>query len=78
MFDIFCFLPLSRYPVILSIENHCSVKQQKVMVDHMTSILGDKLFKGKVDLEHGTLPSPEELKHKILIKVCTILDEIHV
>lgn len=32
-----------RYPVILSIENHCSVVQQKKMAQYLTDILGDKL-----------------------------------
>lgn len=59
-----------RYPVILSIENHCSVKQQRVMVDVMTSIFGDKLFCGTIDEKRTRLPSPEDLKGKILIKVC--------
>lgn len=35
----------SPYPVILSIENHCSVKQQKVMANCMENILGGKLRK---------------------------------
>ena len=30
----------SEYPMILSIENHCSVKQQDVMAKYMTDILG--------------------------------------
>uniref|UniRef100_A0A8C1QA33 Phosphoinositide phospholipase C n=1 Tax=Cyprinus carpio TaxID=7962 RepID=A0A8C1QA33_CYPCA len=59
----------SQYPVILSIENHCSVEQQKVMAQHLTQILGDKLLKTPL---HGKfpigLPSPEDLKGKILLK----------
>uniref|UniRef100_A0A4W3HHA1 Phosphoinositide phospholipase C n=1 Tax=Callorhinchus milii TaxID=7868 RepID=A0A4W3HHA1_CALMI len=31
------------YPVILSIENHCSVPQQKAMARHLCEVLGDKL-----------------------------------
>ena len=58
-----------RYPVILSIENHCSIKQQKVMAEHMISILGDKLYAESVDEKRSRLPSPEDLKKKILIKV---------
>ena len=33
-----------RYPLILSIENHCSVDQQKKMAEYM-----QKVFKGTVD-----------------------------
>ena len=58
-----------RYPVILSIENHCSVAQQHVMADHLEAILGDMLFKEERKEDLGKLPSPEELKNKILIKV---------
>ncbi|XP_060582672.1 inactive phospholipase C-like protein 2 [Ruditapes philippinarum] len=58
----------SQYPVILSIENHCSLKQQRVMVDHMTAIFGDKLYCGTIDEKRVRLPSPEDLKGKILIK----------
>ncbi|XP_026120679.1 1-phosphatidylinositol 4,5-bisphosphate phosphodiesterase delta-4-like isoform X1 [Carassius auratus] len=59
----------SQYPVILSIENHCSVEQQKVMAQHLTQILGDKLLKSPLDGKFPIgLPSPEDLKGKILLK----------
>ncbi|XP_058708814.1 1-phosphatidylinositol 4,5-bisphosphate phosphodiesterase zeta-1-like [Poecile atricapillus] len=61
---------LSAYPVILSLENHCSPEQQEVMADCLKSILGDKLLTtpigGAVDMTE--LPSPEALKFKVLIK----------
>uniref|UniRef100_A0AAZ1WYR9 Phosphoinositide phospholipase C n=1 Tax=Oreochromis aureus TaxID=47969 RepID=A0AAZ1WYR9_OREAU len=51
---------VSQYPVILSIENHCSVEQQRVMAHHLNHILGDRLLKtildGKTPIR---LPSPE-------------------
>ncbi|KAL3054777.1 hypothetical protein OYC64_017665 [Pagothenia borchgrevinki] len=59
----------SDYPVILSLENHCSVEQQEVMAHHMSSILGSALVTSP--LGHGMpkgFPSPEELKGKFLIK----------
>ena len=39
----------SEYPLILSIENHCSLEQQDIMADYMNSIFGDLLFSEKVD-----------------------------
>uniref|UniRef100_A0A8C9W077 Phosphoinositide phospholipase C n=1 Tax=Scleropages formosus TaxID=113540 RepID=A0A8C9W077_SCLFO len=59
----------SPYPLILSLENHCSVEQQTVMARHLRSILGGKLLTQPLStqqLKH--LPSPEELKGRILIK----------
>uniref|UniRef100_A0A3B5MZG7 Phosphoinositide phospholipase C n=1 Tax=Xiphophorus couchianus TaxID=32473 RepID=A0A3B5MZG7_9TELE len=51
---------ISEYPVILSIENHCSVDQQRVMAQHLKHILGDKLLRGMLDGRAPVgLPSPE-------------------
>uniref|UniRef100_A0A4W6F326 Phosphoinositide phospholipase C n=1 Tax=Lates calcarifer TaxID=8187 RepID=A0A4W6F326_LATCA len=59
----------SPYPLILSLENHCSVEQQTVMAQHLRSILGDKLLtKPLHGVDSHSLPSPEELKWKILVK----------
>ncbi|XP_067423257.1 1-phosphatidylinositol 4,5-bisphosphate phosphodiesterase eta-2 isoform X2 [Emydura macquarii macquarii] len=59
----------NEYPVVLSIENHCSVLQQKKMAQYLTEILGDKLDLSSVCNEDSTkLPSPESLKGKILVK----------
>ncbi len=38
------------------------------MADHLVAILGEFLFTGPVDRDRNQLPSPEELKRKILIK----------
>ncbi|KAE8278716.1 1-phosphatidylinositol 4,5-bisphosphate phosphodiesterase delta-4 [Larimichthys crocea] len=60
---------VSEYPVILSIENHCGVEQQRVMAQHLNHILGDKLLKSTLDGRAPIgLPSPEDLKGKILLK----------
>uniref|UniRef100_A0A665THK6 Phosphoinositide phospholipase C n=1 Tax=Echeneis naucrates TaxID=173247 RepID=A0A665THK6_ECHNA len=60
---------VSEYPVILSIENHCGVEQQRVMAQHLNHILGDKLLKSTLDGKAPIrLPSPEDLKGKILVK----------
>ncbi|XP_041824660.1 1-phosphatidylinositol 4,5-bisphosphate phosphodiesterase delta-1a isoform X2 [Melanotaenia boesemani] len=59
----------SDYPVILSLENHCTVDQQKLMAHHLISILGDALVTKPLGTTMPTnFPSPEELKGKILIK----------
>uniref|UniRef100_A0A2K6ERX4 Phosphoinositide phospholipase C n=1 Tax=Propithecus coquereli TaxID=379532 RepID=A0A2K6ERX4_PROCO len=59
----------NEYPVILSIENHCSVTQQKKMAQYLTDILGDKLDLSSVSSEDAaSLPSPQMLRGKILVK----------
>ncbi|KAM4758343.1 1-phosphatidylinositol 4,5-bisphosphate phosphodiesterase eta-2 [Cyanocitta cristata] len=59
----------NEYPVILSIENHCSIVQQKKMAQYLTEILGDKLDLSSVHTDDSTkLPSPASLKGKILVK----------
>uniref|UniRef100_UPI00358FD53F 1-phosphatidylinositol 4,5-bisphosphate phosphodiesterase eta-2-like n=1 Tax=Myxine glutinosa TaxID=7769 RepID=UPI00358FD53F len=59
----------TRYPVILSIENHCSVEQQRRMAHEMQEILEDKLdLSSVIDGDPSTLPSPESLMRKVLIK----------
>ncbi|CAF0890793.1 unnamed protein product [Brachionus calyciflorus] len=61
----------SPYPVILSIENRCSLQQQVKMAQIFVQILGDKLVKSylfETDTDYPLLPSPNQLKYKILIK----------
>ncbi|XP_015419106.1 PREDICTED: 1-phosphatidylinositol 4,5-bisphosphate phosphodiesterase delta-4 isoform X3 [Myotis davidii] len=59
----------SDYPVILSLENHCSWEQQEIIAHHLTEILGDQLLSTTLDGQLPTqLPSPEELQKKILVK----------
>lgn len=65
-----CVRLSDRYPVILSIENHCSVPQQKKMAQYLTEIFGDKLNLSSIKADVlGRLPSPEALKGRILVKV---------
>ncbi|XP_076227082.1 1-phosphatidylinositol 4,5-bisphosphate phosphodiesterase epsilon-1 [Nomia melanderi] len=62
----------SPYPVILSIENHCSQSQQARMAQIFQSVFGDKLvtkFLFETDFsDDPQLPSPSQLRHRILIK----------
>ncbi|KAF7286706.1 hypothetical protein GWI33_004332 [Rhynchophorus ferrugineus] len=62
----------SPYPVILSIENHCSLQQQTRMALIFQRIFGDRLvtnFLFESDYsDEPCLPSPEQLRYRILIK----------
>ncbi|GMR48021.1 hypothetical protein PMAYCL1PPCAC_18216, partial [Pristionchus mayeri] len=59
---------ISDYPVILTLENHVSLPQQKVMADLFYEILGDHLYIPDKDSSKKPLPSPKELKKKILLR----------
>mmetsp|Transcript_7664 Transcript_7664/g.9766 ORF Transcript_7664/g.9766 Transcript_7664/m.9766 type:complete len:874 (+) Transcript_7664:346-2967(+) len=56
------------YPLILSLENHCSLPFQDSMVQSLVSIFGDSLYVPDESSLFEPLPSPEELKGKVLIK----------
>uniref|UniRef100_A0A673AKN7 Phosphoinositide phospholipase C n=1 Tax=Sphaeramia orbicularis TaxID=375764 RepID=A0A673AKN7_9TELE len=58
----------SDYPIILSIEDHCSIVQQRNMATHFKKVFGDMLLTKAVDIAADGLPSPNQLKRKILIK----------
>ncbi|XP_072105166.1 inactive phospholipase C-like protein 2 isoform X1 [Mobula birostris] len=58
----------SQHPLILCLVTRCSVQQQKVMAQHIKKILGDRLHVDPPDPEGNYLPSPEQLKGKILLK----------
>ncbi|XP_056132461.1 1-phosphatidylinositol 4,5-bisphosphate phosphodiesterase gamma-1-like isoform X2 [Lampris incognitus] len=58
----------NTYPVILSIEDHCSVVQQRNMATHFKKVFGDLLLTKPVDTNAEELPSPYQLRRKILIK----------
>jgi phosphatidylinositol phospholipase C, delta len=61
----------SPYPLIISAEVHCGIPQQDKMTEIMMEVFGNALVRapvqGRQKIEH--LPSPEELKGKILLKV---------
>jgi len=58
----------SPYPLILSLENHLSSKQQKTMALQLSEIFEDMLYVDPVSDDMTDFPSPEELKYKIIIK----------
>lgn len=66
-----------RYPVVLSIEEHCDVKQQKMMAQVFKDVFQDKLLTEPLEPEAEQLPSPTQLKGKIIIKV-SILKNPHI
>ena len=72
--NYFVLFFIFRYPLILSIENHCSIPQQQVMAQIMKDTFGKQLYMDNVDMANQVLLSPEELKNKILVKVSTISD----
>uniref|UniRef100_A0A671Y499 Phosphoinositide phospholipase C n=1 Tax=Sparus aurata TaxID=8175 RepID=A0A671Y499_SPAAU len=58
----------SEYPLIVCIENHCSHQQQKVMWQHLMRILGERIHTDPPDGGESYLPSPDALRHRILLK----------
>jgi phosphatidylinositol phospholipase C delta len=61
----------SPFPVLISAEVHCSIEQQDVIAQIMHEVFGDILVRAPVEgMERiERLPSPEELKGKVLLKV---------
>ena len=59
----------SPYPLIISLEVHCNANQQRRMAEIMKHYFGRWLLRGRIPTTTGALPTPEELKGKILIKV---------
>lgn len=58
----------SNFPVILSLEIHCSIEGQQKVVSILRGILGDLMVEQPINFG-STLPSPDALKNRILIKV---------
>lgn len=61
----------SPYPLIISAEVHCGLHGQEQIVDIMTESFGDSLIQAPVENRQvlERLPSPDELKYKVLLKV---------
>uniref|UniRef100_A0A3B4FGR5 Phosphoinositide phospholipase C n=1 Tax=Pundamilia nyererei TaxID=303518 RepID=A0A3B4FGR5_9CICH len=57
-----------RFPVILSIEEHCPLDQQRQMARIFREVFGDKLLIEPVEHLAEQLPSPTQLKGKIILK----------
>uniref|UniRef100_A0A8D3E4L6 Phosphoinositide phospholipase C n=1 Tax=Scophthalmus maximus TaxID=52904 RepID=A0A8D3E4L6_SCOMX len=59
----------SEFPVILSIEEHCPLDQQRQMARIFRDVFGHKLLTEPVEHMAEQLPSPTQLKGKIILKV---------
>jgi phosphatidylinositol phospholipase C, delta len=57
----------NTYPIILSLENHCSHPFQRVIAQTLAELLGDKLFRPDENVKKE-LPSPEKLRGMVLVK----------
>ncbi|MCJ1398103.1 Phospholipase C [Xylographa trunciseda] len=66
----------SPYPLTLSLEVHCNPVQQQAMVEIVERDLGEWLVREPYMSNAFILPSPEDLRYKILIKVKTGEDPI--
>ncbi|CAG8811631.1 23055_t:CDS:2, partial [Gigaspora rosea] len=58
----------SPYPLIISLEVHCSIEQQNQMASILLDTLGDCLITKFLSENEKELPSPEDLLYKIILK----------
>ncbi|GJQ70950.1 small-wing [Trypoxylus dichotomus] len=58
----------SEYPVILSIEDNCSLPQQRKMASVMQDVFGEMLVTHPIEKNERQLPSPNQLRRKIILK----------
>jgi phosphatidylinositol phospholipase C gamma-1 len=63
--QVFCFY---RFPVILSIEDNCSLPQQRKMASLIQEVFGEMLVVHPVERNEAQLPSPHQLRRKIILK----------
>ncbi|KAG2006701.1 phosphoinositide-specific phospholipase C [Coprinopsis cinerea AmutBmut pab1-1] len=65
----------SPYPIIISAEVHCSVPMQDMIAEIMIEVFGDSLIREPLEgrTKIDVLPSPEELKGKILMKTKNLM-----
>lgn len=73
---LFSFFYLNSYPLILCVELQCGVSQQERLAQLLIEIFHDKLYLDHLtndsDVqtnEYRPLPSPNDLRGKIIIKV---------
>uniref|UniRef100_A0A3B3TZL6 Phosphoinositide phospholipase C n=1 Tax=Poecilia latipinna TaxID=48699 RepID=A0A3B3TZL6_9TELE len=71
---------VASFPLILSIEEHCPIEQQRQMARIFKDVFGDKLLAEPVEQLAEQLPSPTQLRGKIILKrwnrhYCVISDD---
>ena len=57
-------------PIVISLECHAGIEQQRKMLKIMQKVWGDMLVQDKEPEDVRALPSPESLRRKIMVKVC--------
>lgn len=60
----------SDYPLIISLENHCSPPQQRALRRHLLDVLGEQLYtatEAAAAADADFLPSPHDLRKRILL-----------
>ena len=58
----------SEYPVILSIEDHCSLPQQRKMAKVFQEVFGEQLVTCPIEKNEVVLPSPANLRRRFILK----------
>ncbi|KAI2643196.1 phosphatidylinositol-specific phospholipase C [Xylaria nigripes] len=59
----------SKFPLFVSLEVHCNAAQQEIMAETIKEIFGSRLVTEPLDPSADKLPSPSDLKERVLIKV---------
>ncbi|EGR29964.1 phospholipase eta 2, putative [Ichthyophthirius multifiliis] len=68
----------SQYPIILSLENHCTIKYQKKMAQYMQDILKEKLYIVPLNWEQlNDYKSPNQLRNMVIVKNKGKVDKIY-
>jgi len=57
------------YPMLISLENHCSIPQQITLANDIREILKDNVIVCPFNTDLDTLPKLKDLKFKVIIKV---------
>lgn len=60
---------VSPWPLIISLEIRCGPKPQEIVADMLLRVFGSVLVTVKEESRTDQLPAPEDLRHRILLKV---------